>query len=228
MLADVNIASVAAILADSTRANILVALSDGRALPAGELAKRAQVSPSTASAHLTKLVESGLLRVRNQGRHRYFCLADPAIIRAIEALAVVAPAYPVRSLRDSTTGAAIRFARTCYDHLAGKLGVMLAQALVEQDILTMQDEMYCVTPYGVERLTAFGLDYKVLQREQRLFVPSHIDWSERYPHIAGALGAALTHRLFDLCWIERTSASRAVRVTDAGRAGLQERFGVQI
>lgn len=227
MLADVNIASVAAILADSTRANILMTLSDGRALPAGELARQARVSPSTASAHLRKLVESGLLRVKIQGRHRYFCLADPAIVRVLEALAVVAPSYPVRSLRDSTTGVAIRFARTCYDHLAGKLGVTLAKVLVEQHMLTIQDEVFCVTPHGIESFKAFGLDYEALQRERRLFAPCCIDWSERYPHIAGALGAALTHRLFDLSWIERTTASRAVRLTDAGRTGLQEQFGVQ-
>src|SRR5262249_39081277 len=144
MHAEVDVATVAALLADPTRAAILWALSDGRALPAGELARLARGAPSTTSAHLATLVDGGVPRAVNRGRHRYFRLADPAITRALEALAVIAPPAPIRSLRESERGKALHRARTCYDHLAGRLGVDLTRALVDGGFLVEQANGYSV------------------------------------------------------------------------------------
>jgi DNA-binding transcriptional ArsR family regulator len=142
---DANIAVVASLLADPARATILIALSDGRALPAGELARLAHIAPSTASSHLSKLVEGGLIEVESWGRHRYYRVAGPEIVGVIEALSIVSPAKPVRSLRQSREAEAVRFARTCYDHLAGFLGVGFTQALVKRGTLTESEDGYEVT-----------------------------------------------------------------------------------
>lgn len=226
MKAEANIAATAALLADPTRSLILLALLDGRSLPAGELAHRARVGFSTASSHLAKLVEGRLLVVEPQGRHRYYRLASPAVGQVIESLATIAPPVPVRSLRDAQTGAAIHFARTCYDHLAGTAGVALARALVESETLTVAEKLFDVTAAGATRLAAFGVEIPSLKRQRRAFAPCCLDWSERRHHVAGALGAAITSRMFALGWIRRMDGSRAVTVTEAGRAGLADQFGV--
>ncbi|HZR41981.1 MAG TPA: metalloregulator ArsR/SmtB family transcription factor [Ktedonobacteraceae bacterium] len=226
MPGDVNIVPIASLLADPTRASILLSVSDGRALPAGELAQRARVTSSTASAHLSKLVEAGLLAVEKQGRHRYYRLADPAIMQAIETLSAFAPASPVHSLREAQIAEAIRSARMCYNHLAGSLGVKLSQALVDKHILDASDDGYTITSDGSQWLCNFGIDRALFKKQGYLIVPHHIDWSERRHHIAGALGAALARRLFDLEWITRTPSSRAVRITESGRQALQEEFSI--
>ncbi len=228
MAAETNIAAVATLLADPTRAGFLIALSDGRALPAGELARRGGVTPSTASAHLTKLVEQGLLSAENCGRHRYFRLATPALVRALEALAVIAPPAPVRSLHESEAAVAVRFARICYDHLAGTLGVAVTEALVAYDILAEIEDGYAVTPAGVQRLQEFGVDVGSARRRRRFFAPQCLDWSERRHHVAGALGSALAGHLFEIGWIVRAPISRAVWVTPTGRVGLSDWLDVRL
>lgn len=224
MPGDVNIVPIASLLADPTRAIILQELSDGRALPAGELARRAHVASSTASSHLSKLVEAGLLAVVQQGRHRYYRIANPAIIQAIETLASLSPVRPIHSLRESQIAEAIRNARMCYNHLAGNLGVKLTQALVDMHVLDASVDGYTITPDGLQWLRNFGIDDAVLRKRGSLVVPHHIDWSERRPHVAGDLGAALARRLFDLAWITRTPSSRAVRLTAIGQQALQNEF----
>jgi len=214
MIADVDVSPVAALLGDPARARIAQALHDGRALPAGELARRAGVSASTASEHLARLVEGGLLAVERTGRHRYFRLAGSEVAHAIEALAAIAPPAPVRSLREASIGDALAEARTCYDHLAGKLGVQITNALLERGALIDvadgfapgEDIDAALATLGVEDLSA-----------RRPFALRCIDWSERRPHVAGALGAAICERAFEAGWIERLPTSRAVRVTAAGR-----------
>lgn len=228
MPGDIDIAPVAAVLADPTRAKMLLALSDGRSLPAGELAQRARVQASTASSHLAKLVESGLLVVVKQGRHRYFRLADSSIIHAIETLASFAPAAPVRSLRESAIGEAIRSARMCYNHLAGRLGVSLSEALVEKHILDAFDEGYIITDDGRLWMHDFGINSAEFKRQKSLLVPCHIDWSERRHHVAGALGAAFARRLLEMEWIERLPSSRAVCLTEIGRQGLKREFDLDV
>lgn len=224
MPGDIDIASVAELLADPTRVSILMTLSDGRALPAGELARSARVAPSTASMHLTRLVEGGLISVQKQGRHRYFQLANPAIVHAFEVLAPLAPALPVRSLRESDTGRAVRAARMCYNHLAGNLGVRLSQALVERQILAEADEGYTLTGAGRQWLHDFGIEDAALKQRGTLVVPHHIDWSERRHHVAGTLGAALARRLLELEWIKRAPSSRAIHITERGRQALLQEF----
>ncbi len=224
--AEADIAAVATLLADPTRARFLAALGDGRALPAGELARRARVAPATASAHLTKLVDGGFLVVERQGRHRYFRFANPALATALEALAVLAPPAPTRGLSDSLIARDLCAARCCYDHLAGRLGVAVTGALVSRRTLDVVADGYAVTAAGERWFAAFGVDLGAVQRHRRRFAPHCLDWSERHHHLAGALGAALAAQCFAHGWLARAASSRAVQVTEAGRTGFQEWFGI--
>lgn len=230
MISAVNIAEVASLVGDPARAGMLVALMDGRALTAGELAFLAGIAPSTASAHLARLLEAGLLTVVSQGRHRYFRLASPLVARMLEGITVVAaieaaPRYRPRSVRDE----ALCLARTCYDHLAGRLGVAIADALTARDFARLDDDGGEVTPAGEVFLQRFGVDLGAARRRRgRAFCRPCLDWSERRPHLAGAVGNGIASRLFDLGWIARIKDSRAVAVTGAGRAGLAGTFGIEL
>lgn len=245
---DVNVVPAASLLAEPTRAAMLTALLDDRPLAAGELARLAGVSPATASAHLARLLDGGLVTVVSQGRHRYYRLAGPKVAAAMEALAHLSPVMPVRSLRDSTEAAALAEARTCYDHLAGRAGVALLDALLARGTLapapdggqpangdrparTLTPQAQTiparleVTAAGMATLSSFGLDMGALERTRRRFAGACLDWTERKPHLNGALGAAITARLLGLGWIERGNKRRAVRVTPAGAEGLAATFG---
>lgn len=241
---DVDIATVAALVADPGRARMLLALGDGRRLPASVLAAEAGTAPSTASGHLAKLVASGLVRVERHGRHRYHRLAGPEVGALIEALAAVAPASPVRSLREGTRAEALRRARTCYDHLAGRLGTALMSALIERGLLAGGDGGfdprgdrpsaygmavdYRLTERGYDRLTGFGIDVDALRGGSRSFIRYCVDWSEQRHHLSGALGAALAARVLELGWVERGAGSRALRITPDGADGLGDAFGVRL
>ena len=233
-------------MADGGRARILLALGDGRALPASVLADEAGVAASTASAHLSRLVKGGLLRVESHGRHRYFRLAGPKVGELIEALARISPPAPVRSLKQGSKAHAVRFARTCYDHLAGMLGTRLMEALLEQDLLTGGDGVfdpesvqedrlaapgydldYRLTPAGLRELKAFGIDFDSLPARRPL-IRYCVDWSEQRHHLAGSLGAAVATRMVELGWVRRAERSRALHVSDDGYEGLRERFGVEL
>ncbi|HEY7608674.1 MAG TPA: helix-turn-helix transcriptional regulator [Alphaproteobacteria bacterium] len=220
-------AEIAALVGDPTRANILMALADGRALTATELAFLARITPQTASGHLAKLVDGRLLSVAQQGRHRYFRLASPLVSAMLESInAMAAIEGPPRHRPRSATDDAVRHARYCYDHLAGWLGVALADALVARGHVEFGEDGGVVTPSGTEFLTAFGLD--LARRTRRAFCRPCIDWSERRPHIAGAVGAALASRCFELGWITRIRDTRAVTITAKGRAGLRDTFGIDL
>lgn len=225
---DANIAAVAVLMSEPPRAAMLAALADGRALPAGELAYRAQVTAQTASTHLSRLVEGGLLVVEAHGRHRYYKLAHRQVAEALEALAVLAPPRRIRSLRESLEAERLRFARTCYDHLAGSLGVQLTQRLVEMQVLTITEQTYEVTQKGITFLNQFGMNVGQIQRQPRAFTRQCLDWSERRYHLAGGVGAALAQRLFELEWIQRIPKNRAVLVTEYGREELLKHFGLTI
>jgi DNA-binding transcriptional ArsR family regulator len=220
---DADLAAVGMLLAEPARARMLAALGDGRALPASALAAEAGVAPSTASGHLARLVEGGLLAAESRGRRRYFRLHGPEVAEALEALARIAPHEPVRSLRQATRADALREARTCYDHLAGRLGTTLLDALFERGVVA--DEH--VTDAGLETLAGLGIDLDSIPGRRPLF-RSCLDWSERRPHAAGKLGAALAARAFDLGWVERLDGSRAVRVTPAGDVGFAGAFGLPL
>ena len=230
---DVNIVPAASLLAEPTRAAMLTALLDDRPLAAGELARLAGVSPATASAHLARLLHGGLVTVISQGRHRYYRLAGPEIAAVMEALAHLSPVTPVRSLRQSQDAAALAEARTCYDHLAGRAGVALLDALLARGLLAAPQAhtgpaRFEVTVDGLATLDAFGIDIGALERARRRFAGACLDWTERKPHLNGALGAAITDRLLSLRWIERGSRRRAVKVTPAGAEGLAATFGWSI
>jgi DNA-binding transcriptional ArsR family regulator len=246
MPGDADIARIGALVADPARTRILLALGDGRALPATVLADEAGVSASTASAHLGKLLDGGLLAVEQHGRHRYFRLAGPAVGELLEALARLAPPAPIRSLREGTAAQALRYARTCYDHLAGVLGTGVMSALLDRGLITGGDGRfdpssadedrpaapgfdydYRLTADGVRELRAFGIDFDSLP-QRRALIRYCVDWSEQRHHLAGSLGAAITTRMFELGWIDRARSGRAVRVTDRGRDGLLETFGVAL
>lgn len=226
---DADIAPVAALLADRARAAMLMALLDGLPRAAGELSKLAGVSPATASAHLARLLNGGVLAVDQQGRHRYYRLAGPEIATVLEVLAQISPVKLALGLRQSREAAALADARTCYDHLAGRAGVALLDALLEAGILLRQDGAarggYQVTDAGARTLAGFGVDVAGLRRSRRLFAGSCLDWTQRRPHLSGALGAAITARLLELGWIEYGRSRRSVRITGAGQDGLAKTFG---
>ncbi|MFF2810870.1 ArsR/SmtB family transcription factor [Streptomyces sp. NPDC058000] len=229
---ETDVAEVAAAIGDPSRAKVLLALAGGGALPASALAAEAGVSNSTISAHLARLREARLLTVELDGRHRYYRLATPDVARALEQLALIARPLPVRSLNADTRAKALLRARLCYDHLAGRLGVALLDALLADG--TLQEERtgsgpaqvsYLLTPHGRRELAALGVDLEGLPR-RRSAVRYCIDWAERRHHLAGALGGAVTARLFALDWLRNGRYRRVVRPTDAGRRGLTETFGL--
>ncbi len=221
-----DIKEIASLIGDPSRLAMLLALLGGKALPAGDLARSARISPQTASTHLAKMVNSGLLIQESFGRHKYFRLASNEVGHALEALHAIAPSRPVRSLRESNEVHALQFARTCYDHLAGRIGVALTDRLLEMNFIEKSGKEFILSAAGKARLQAFGVEVEKSEKSRRCFARQCLDWSERRYHLAGSLGASLTRRLFELKWIERLPDGRAVRVTDAGVKGLFEEFGL--
>jgi DNA-binding transcriptional ArsR family regulator len=209
---DRDLAPVASLIGDPTRIAILAALAEGHAMPAGELAHRAGVHPATATAHLRQLVEGGLVSVRAQGRHRYHELAGPRVAAAVEALAQLAPATPVRSLRTDRAARSLAEARTCYDHLAGRRGVELRDRLLAVDALQMVDDRdHLLTPHGRRLVGNLGIEVRQLDTTRRVFARICVDWTQRRPHLAGELPALLTQRFLELGWVAR-GTGRSLRV----------------
>ncbi|MFH8380228.1 ArsR/SmtB family transcription factor [Kitasatospora sp. NPDC018058] len=229
-----SLASLAALLADPTRAEFCSALLDGRAWTAGELARSAGVAPSTASEHLSRLIAGGLLTEERQGRHRYVRLAGPAVATLIEDLTVFAEAggKPDRApttLREATRQSAEARARTCYDHLAGRLGVAVADALLDRGLVS-DDAGLAVTERGHAWLAAQAIELppRAGRPGARPVVRSCLDWTERRSHLGGALGAALCRTALDRAWVERIGSGRALRVTPGGCRALRELLGVEV
>jgi DNA-binding transcriptional ArsR family regulator len=228
-------AEIAALAGDPARAGMLHALLDGRALTASELARSAGISPQTASGHLSRLTDAGLLSVEKQGRHRYHRLASPAVAQMMESIMRVAlgavsarPPCPVGP-RD----AVLRAARTCYDHLAGRLGVALADAMVAGGHVELGEDAALVTETGMALLARIGIDIEPLagrrgRRSGRLLCRACLDWSERRPHLAGMVGAALCTHSLAQGWIRRVPAGRAVMVTPEGRRAYRAAFGISL
>ncbi|MDT7759496.1 MAG: hypothetical protein QOH27_5394, partial [Mycobacterium sp.] len=239
---DADIAALASLLADPARCKVLLALDDGRALPASVLADEAGVSRSTASSHLGKLTDAGFLTVQTHGRHRYYRLAGPDIADLLERLGRLAPSRPVTSLRDGTRAARLRSARTCYDHLAGRLGVAVMGSLLERDVLVGGDGRYDprLHPHDSPSNPGHDVDYELTSsgrsflKDVGIELPSGprpvlrycIDWTEQRHHLAGGLGAAVLDRFVSAHWIKRSPRGRAVTVTDRGRAALANCFGI--
>jgi DNA-binding transcriptional ArsR family regulator len=201
-----DLAPVAALIGDPARVAMLAALAEGHALPAGDLARRAGVSPATATAHLRRLVDGGLVVVRAQGRHRYHELASPQVAAVVEALAQLAPAAPARSLRASRAAATLTEARTCYDHLAGRRGVELRDRLLDVGALALAGERdHRLTALGRGLVAGLGVPVDDLDHTRRVYARVCLDWTQRRPHLAGALAAAITARFLSLGWLARAS-----------------------
>ena len=228
MTQGLNIAGVAALVGDPGRANILAVLLDGRALTAKELAAVAGVTAATASGHLGKLVEGGLLAVASQGRHRYFRLASGDVARMLEAILAVAGIGADASGTHRATPRvppALRDARTCYDHLAGRTAVAITDALLARGAIILTPEAGEVTEVGRSLFGDLGVAMTPPSRSRRLYCRPCLDWSERRAHLGGSIGAALFDRLIALDWLRRGRESRVVTVTPKGRLGLEETFG---
>ena len=219
-----NIATVAALIGDAGRAAMLTALVGGRALPAGELAAAAGMSPSAASAHLAKLIDGGLLAVEREGRHRYYRLAGPGVASILESLASLV-GQPSRPTAARTPQArALRHARTCYDHLVGELGVAVAMALESRGLLALADgKRLDVTSAGVTWFAAvLGIDANALRPGRHGIACRCLDWTERRHHLAGPLGTQMLRRCFDLGWLTNTPGVRAVQLSPSGRDSLYQ------
>ncbi|PVM87190.1 transcriptional regulator [Caulobacter endophyticus] len=225
---DANIASPAALIGDPVRAAMLLALQDGRAQPAGALAWAAGVTAQAASNHLSKLVEGGLLSVEREGRHRYYRLASPEVAHAIEALSAIAA--PVRSLEipRSPKARALRDARCCYGHLAGRLGVKVADALVERGLLApADDKLYEVTEEGRAWFGELGIEVSTLS-SPRGVARRCLDWTERRHHLAGPLGVKLLAAMSARGWLAPEDKGRAVRLTPKGASSLRDLLDVSL
>lgn len=225
--ADAPIATVAAAIAEPARTRMLCRLLDGHARTATELAIVAGVSPSTASTHLARLVDSRLVKVAAQGRHRYYSLHDADVAAALEALTVVAGSPRARF--EPNTPGRLREARTCYDHMAGSVAVALHDRLLALRWLKdgANSGEYDVTRAGSEALGQLGVDVDAVRSQRRRFACACLDWSERRPHLAGALGAAVLARVLERGWLARDLDSRVLTVTRNGRRALRERFGIE-
>ena len=222
------LARLAGLLADDTRAAFCLALFDGRAWTAGELARHAGVTRSTASEHLDRLVAGGLLAERRRGRHRYVELADAGVAELLEDLmAHLAPGQErPRTFRAVATADALARARTCYDHLAGRLGVAVTDAMAAKGLLD-QDSGFALTGAGADWLTALGIDVADLRKRKRPVARVCLDWTERRPHLAGGAGAQICSRFHANGWVRRIGDGRALLVTPTGQVALRELLGIE-
>ncbi len=216
MKAGPDIASIAALVGDPARANMLTALTSGMALTATELAAEAGVAPQTASSHLARLVDGGLLVLRKQGRHRYYALARPEVGAMIEGLMGLAQQVGRQRARPGPKEPALREARVCYDHLAGDRGVALFDSLVRRKALTVEGDGIALSEAGEGFVTDFGVDLAAARASKRPLCLACLDWSSRRNHLAGALGAAFLKKFGDLGWARREPGTRIVRFTPPG------------
>ena len=226
MIEDPDVASVAALMAVPARAEILLALMHGQSRPAGELARFAGLSPQAATAHLKKLVSGGFLAIMTSGRHRYYRLASPEVAQAIESLMPLA-----RSARSSPYPkpvSPLQKARSCYDHVAGQLGVAITDALVRKGYLIENERDYRVTTSGASWFCDLGVDLQPDPRCRRAFTRKCLDWSERRYHLGGLLGAAMLETFLDSGWLARSSSHRrALRISHAGQTGLWRQLEIE-
>jgi DNA-binding transcriptional ArsR family regulator len=223
-----QIAEVAQLVGDPGRANILSILMDGRALTAGELAAVAGVTAQTASSHLAKLVERELLTVDKRGPRRFYRLATPLVAHMLEGIMNVAVTGPPRFRPPSRIDSEMRRARTCYDHLAGELGVALTDAMIERGYVVLDSDAGELTEEGSGFLAGLGAHLVPSARSRRAFCRPCLDWSERRPHLAGRVGAAIAHLGFERDWIRRRRVGRSVEITAGGIVAFKEMFGARI
>ena len=212
--------TIAKLIGDPIRANILWALLDGRAYTASELAVTVEATPQNLSMHLGKLIKADLLTVEIQGRHRYYAFSRPEVAYAVESLAGLLPPKPKEAAVKEDPP--IRTCRTCYDHLAGKVGVALTEGFVKQKLLDLAGKHFIPTSKGIRWFEEMGIDCEALKEQRRSFARACLDWTERRPHLAGSLGAAVLQMMLDDNWLRRMANTRAVQVTPKGRKALSE------
>ena len=231
---DADLASVAALMADKHRAQMLLTLLGGTPTSGSALAEAAGISRSLASAHLKKLVAGGLVRAQPSGRQQLYSIASEPVADALEVLILLAPATKVRSLGDASRARSLRWARMCYDHLAGAVGVSVTEALIDRGVVSAEERAgevggaFALTPGGAGEFGRFGIEVDRLERRTRPLLRPCLDWSERRFHLAGSLGTALTRNMIERRWITTREASRIVVVTEAGETGLREWPGVDL
>ncbi len=225
---DADLAAVASLMADRNRAQMLMTLLGGIPQSGSALAEAAGISRSLASAHLKKLVAGGLLRAQASGRQQLYSIASEPVADALEILILLAPAAQVRSLTEATRARSLRWARMCYDHLAGTVGVVVTEALIGRGLVYEEDGGYRLASRGAVEFGGFGIDVDRLEHRTRPLLRPCLDWTEQRYHLAGSLGAALTAALVGRHWITRREASRIVTVTPAGEAGLLEWLGTDL
>lgn len=229
LLPEPAIAEVAALIGDGGRAAMLCALMTGDELPARTLAQRAGLAANAASAHLTKLVSGGLLSVNASGRQRFYRLRSEHVAHAVEALSAVAKPTRIVALSQSRIAQDLQCARSCYDHLAGRLGVAVTEALLQKRVLVeISQTSFEVTRQGTRFFHDLGIDLVQARLARRQFAAQCIDWSERRPHLAGALGAALRDLMLQNGWVRKKSTSRALSITDRGRLELRTAFSIEV
>ncbi|MEN2400430.1 winged helix-turn-helix domain-containing protein [Flavobacterium sp. MC2016-06] len=218
---------IASLIGDPTRALIMWTLLDGKAFTATELAIAVNTSPQNISMHLAKLLEAGLLCVEKQGRHKYYKFSNKEIAYVIEAMAsLVPPVNPPK--KNSEKHSPIKHCRTCYDHLAGKIGVAVAESLLGQKIILDTDNKFEVSVEGIKWFSDFGINLEDLKKQRRLFLKPCLDWSERKNHIAGSLGASLLDKMIADDWLRKTKDSRAMQITGKGEKELLKHFKIVV
>lgn len=214
-------------MADRTRSTILAALMSGTAHTAGELARRSGVAASTASEHLQRLVDVGLVSMEPSGRHRYFSIASSEVARLIETIDAIdlTETEPPQRPRPGTE---LTYARSCYDHLAGHLGVLIYGGLIERRIVDPDQDLPVLTLEGEEWLNEIGIDLAALRQHRRPLMRTCLDWTQRQHHMGGALGSAMLDRMLSQKWLVRRSNRRALRLTASGRRGIERQFGIML
>lgn len=221
-----EIGYITSLIGDPVRTKILWTLLDGRAYTATELAMCADTSPQNISMHLGKLVQADLLAVESQGRHKYYRFSRPEVAYAIEAIGNLIPDKKHRKIVENTSNAAIKHCRTCYDHLAGEVGVLLTEQLIQQKFIVPEGTVYLVTEKGKSFFSEFDIDTNELKKSRRIFAKPCLDWTERKPHLAGALAAAFLDKLLLADYFRKTKDSRAIVITAKGRQQLYDRFKI--
>lgn len=225
---DPRVYELAAIISDTSRSTMLLTLLDGRKYTVSELAKVSKVTPQTASFHLSKMAGQGVIRTEKYGRHKYVSLAGVEIASILESLLYITPARKPNSFKEVTSSKEIYLARTCYDHLAGTLGVELTNSLLKNNYIFDNGETFELTPLGEDFLENIGVNIVGLKKKRRAFSNRCLDWSERKFHLAGSLGNSILLFSLENSWVERLPSTRALKVTVKGRECFKEIFGFDI
>lgn len=223
------VSKVAGLLSDPSRSKILIGLMDGNEHAASELALVANIRPQTASFHLKKIMDSGVIQVKKRGVHRLYSLKDSECASILESFLAVSPTPEINSFNQESSKHKIKLARTCYDHLAGELGVKITNALVENGIIIEADEKnYAVSDKGYTFFKEFGINVQEQQNKRRAFARRCLDWTERQHHVAGSLGNSIITRMFELQWLQRRENTRSLKLTNEGEHGVKNTFYVDV